>query len=272
MNVVVVGQGRVGRGLARRAKGSADVWRVVGGNRLSKRLIGNADLVILAVPDAAITPAARRIAPLLRRGACVLHCAGARSPEEVSVCRRAGAHVGAMHPLASFADPARPPDLGDTTFVVSGDRKAVAAARRAARAVGARVLHAPIHGPAYHALAALVAGGSVGFAHAVIPGLVGLGISRRDAERAAAGLIGTVAQNIARIGLPGALTGPVIRGDADAVLTHRRALEEVSRSAAAAYDAVAPLVLDCAISAGLDSGDVARMHSALGEKRGSRKR
>ena len=271
MIVVVIGQGRVGRGLARRAKRGADVWRVVGGNRLSRRVIGEADLLILAVPDAAITPLARRIAPMLRRGVCVLHCAGARSPEELSVCRRAGAHVGAMHPLASFADPARPPDLANAFFVVSGDPKAVTAARRAARAVGARVLHAPIHGPAYHALAAMVAGASVGFAHAVIPGLVGLGISRRDAERAAAGLIGTVAQNIARIGLPEALTGPVIRGDAAAVEAHRRALEGVSPSAAAAYDAVAPLVLECAISAGLPPGDVARMRRALGAG-GSRRR
>ena len=266
MNVVVVGQGRVGRGLAKRAKGSTDAWRVVSGGRLNRRVIGDADLVILAVPDATIVSVSRRIAPLLRRGACVLHCAGARSPEELSACRRAGAHVGAMHPLASFADPARPPALDETTFVVSGDRKAVTAARRVAGTVGARTLNAPIHGPAYHALAALVAGGSVGFAHAVIPGLVGLGIDRREAERAAAGLIGTVAQNIARIGLPGALTGPVIRGDADAVAAHRRALEEVSPSAAASYDAVAPLVLDCAIAAGLDPGDVARMRRALGEK------
>ena len=259
----MVGQGRVGRGLARRADRSADEWRVVGGARLTKRLIGGADLVILAVPDAAVAPSARRIAPWLRRGACVLHCAGARSPEELAACRRAGAHVGAMHPLASFADPVRPPLLEGTTFVVSGDRKAVTAARRVARSVRARVLHAPIHGPAYHALAAMVAGGSVGFAHAVIPGLVGLGLSRREAERAAAGLIGTVAQNIARIGLPGALTGPVVRGDAGAVLAHRRALDEVSRSAAAAYDAVAPLVLDCAISAGLGADDAVHMRRAL---------
>ena len=271
MNVVVIGQGRVGRGLARRAKGGGDRWRVVGGKRLSRRLIGEAQLVILAVPDAAIEPLARRLAPMLHRGVCLLHCAGARSPEELSVCRRAGAHVGAMHPLASFADPARPPDLANTVFVVSGDPRAVTAARRVARAVGARVLHASIHGPAYHALAAMVAGGSVGFAHAVIPGLVGLGVSRRDAERAAAGLIGTVAQNIARIGLPDALTGPVIRGDVAAVSAHRQALRDVSDSAAAAYDAVAPLVLECAVSAGLPSGDVSRMRRALGAG-GSRRR
>lgn len=267
MRVVVVGQGRVGRGLAKRAKGGGDTWRVVSGGRLTRRALGDADLVILAVPDSAIASVARRVAPLLQRGACVLHCAGARSPEELSACRRAGAHVGAMHPLASFADPARPPLLQETTFVVAGDRKAVRAARRIASTVGARVLNAPIHGPAYHALAALVAGGSVGFAHAVIPGLVGLGVERRAAERAAAGLIGTVAQNIARIGLPGALTGPVIRGDAAAVAAHRHALEEVSSSVAASYDAVAPLVLDCAIAAGLDPGDVASMRRALGEKR-----
>ena len=156
--------------------------------------------------------------------------------------------------------------------MVAGDRKAVRAARRIASTVGARVLNAPIHGPAYHALAALVAGGSVGFAHAVIPGSWVWGVERRAAERAAAGLIGTVAQNIARIGLPGALTGPVIRGDAAAVAAHRHALEEVSSSVAASYDAVAPLVLDCAIAAGLDPGDVASMRRALGEKRVRRRR
>ena len=188
MRVVVVGQGRVGRGLAKRAKGGGDTWRVVSGGRLTRRALGDADLVILAVPDSAIASVARRVAPLLQRGACVLHCAGARSPEELSACRRAGAHVGAMHPLASFADPARPPLLQETTFVVAGDRKAVRAARRIASTVGARVLNAPIHGPAYHALAALVAGGSVGFAHAVIPGLVGLGVERRAAEACGRGV------------------------------------------------------------------------------------
>lgn len=271
MGTVVVGAGRVGRGLARRAKRKSGAWRVVGGDRLTRRLIGGADLVILAVPDGAIAPVAARIAPWLRRGACVLHCAGARSAEELAACRRAGAHVGAMHPLASFADPARPPELDAATFVVSGDRMAVAAARRVARAVGAAAVHAPIHGPAYHALAALVAGGSVGFAHAVLPGLVELGLSRRDAERAAAGLIGTVARNIARIGLPGALTGPVIRGDADAVRAHRRALAEISPSVAGAYDAVAPLVLDCALAAGLDPAGAARMRRALGAGRRRRR-
>jgi len=168
-----------------------------------------------------------------------------------------------MHPLASFADPAHPPDLRAATFVISGDRKAIAAARRIARGVGARPLAIALHGPAYHALAAMIAGGSVGFVHATIPVLEGLGLARRDAERAAAGLIASVAQNIARMGLPGALTGPVIRGDAGTVAAHRDALRALSPEVIRAYDAVAPLVLGCALEAGLDPAAAARIRAAL---------
>ena len=263
MRLVIVGKGRVGRSL-RRALRAADLdCGITSGLQPVQRTLKRADALVLAVPDGAIRETAVRIAGGLRPGSCVLHCAGSRAVEELDACRRAGAQIGAMHPMASFADARRPPDLRGTTFIISGDSAAVAAGRRIATAVGGRPIDAPIHGPAYHALAALVAGGSVGFAHAVIPGLEQLGLSRRDAERAAAGLIATVAANIAAVGLPRALTGPVIRGDADTVAAHREALAALSPRVAAAYDAVSPLVLDCAIAAGLDPATTRRMRKAL---------
>ncbi|MDX1514373.1 MAG: DUF2520 domain-containing protein [Gammaproteobacteria bacterium] len=264
MIVVFVGRGRVGHGLKKRTRERFPEWRLTSGHHPSRRLIGSADVVVLAVPDPAIAETGRRITPWLKSRARVLHCAGSRTADELDGCRGAGASVGAMHPLASFADPKRPPDLRGATFVISGDPPAVSAARRVARAVEANPLALPVHGPGYHALAAMVAGGTVGFVHTTIPVLEGLGFSRRDAERAAASLVRTVADNIAGIGLPAALTGPVIRGDAGTVAAHRKALRALSPEVARAYDAVAPLVLACAVSAGLDRKTAAAIRQVLG--------
>lgn len=263
MKTVLVGRGRVGRGLRKLARSDAAEWRLTSGHRPSRKLIAAADTVVLAVPDPHIRDVAARIAPWLRRGACVLHCAGSRTAVELEPCARAGARTGAMHPLASFADPGRPPKLDGAYFVSSGDKAAVSAARRIAEAVGAKVLALPLHGPAYHALAAMIAGGTVGFVYATIPALQDMGLERREAERAAGSLVRTVAENIMRIGLPKALTGPVIRADAATVAAHRNSLSKLSKDVAAAYDAVAPLVLQCAIAAGLSEADTRRMRKVL---------
>ncbi|HEY5701462.1 MAG TPA: DUF2520 domain-containing protein [Gammaproteobacteria bacterium] len=266
MNVLFVGRGRVGRGLHKLTRKDHPNWKLTSGHRPSRRLVGAASVIVLAVPDPAIAETAAGIAPLLTARSRVLHCAGSRTAKELDVCKKTGARVGAMHPLASFADPARPPNLHGVTFVISGDGPAITAAKHIARAVGARPLALPIHGPQYHALAAMVAGGTVGFVHTTIPALERMGLSKREAENAAAILVRTVAENIATIGLPAALTGPVIRGDAGTVAAHRKALRSLSPNLAAAYDAVAPLVLACAVSAGLDKKVAAQIRRALNSR------
>src|SRR5205085_1172598 len=72
-------------------------------------------LVVLAVPDARIAEVGERLAPRLDRGTVLVHCAGARSAEELSAQRSRGICVGAMHPLVSFADRKRRPELTGTT-------------------------------------------------------------------------------------------------------------------------------------------------------------
>lgn len=251
MNVVIAGRGRVGRGLARSLQKAGVEVTLVSGRASEPGAFQAADVVVLAVPDDAIAACAERIAPELSRGTAVLHCAGARDAGELAACRAAGMHVGVMHPLASFADAQHPPKLEGATFVIAGDAYAVTAAQDLAGAVGGVVLRAAIHGPAYHALAALAANGTVGLAHAAAPALEKLGLSRSQAERALAALLRTVADNVGALGVPRALTGPVMRGDAATVAAHREALAEMDVDAAAAYDAMLPVVLRCARAAGL---------------------
>jgi predicted short-subunit dehydrogenase-like oxidoreductase (DUF2520 family) len=263
VNIVIVGRGRVGTALAQALRDAGIECQQVPGRRLSGSVFANADIVILAVSDPAISQCAQQLVAWLPRDVSVLHCAGARGPDELAVCRTVGAHVGVMHPLVSFADPDRPPSLPGATFITAGDAPAIQAAQVMADALDAKVVVTPIHGPVYHALVAMVANGTVGLVNAAIPALARLGLERRDAEHAIAALLKTVAANVESLGVPKALTGPMARGDAAAIAAHRTALQQADPDAAGAYDAIAPLVLRCAVDAGLSAERAAEIRTAL---------
>jgi len=257
LSVRIIGRGRLGRGLAQALRSGGVEVRLVRGRTPGTAVPGVP--TILAVPDPAIATVAA--AMIIERGAVVLHCSGRLSPDALEVPQ--GVHRGAMHPLASFADPKRPPALAGTTFVIDGDEAAVAVALRLAKACGARALVAPLHGPAYHAAAALAANGAAALAAIAVRVIRTLGVSQRDAQRAVGTLLRTVGENVAVVGVPRALSGPVIRGDAATVHAHREALSAVDPEARRAYDAVAPAILECAIGAGLDEEHAGAVRRAL---------
>ncbi|UJR79187.1 Ketopantoate reductase PanG [Sandaracinus amylolyticus] len=243
--MVVIGRGRLGGRVARAVSA-----QLVGGREHSLEVVRAAEVIVIAVPDPAIESVAERIAPVLDASHVVLHCAGSRGRDVLASCAARGASTGVMHPLVAIAS--EESVLADRTFVIDGDARAIDAASRIARACEARVMIAPLHGAAYHAAAALVANGSTALAAVGVSILERLGATREDAERAVAGLLASVAQNVASVGVPRALTGPIARGDAGTVGRHREALAEIDREALAAYDGVAPAVLDVASRAGLD--------------------
>jgi predicted short-subunit dehydrogenase-like oxidoreductase (DUF2520 family) len=220
---------------------------------------------ILAVPDARIAEVAAGLA--VEPGDVVLHCAGARGPEELAGARAHGAHVAGFHPLVSFAG--KPQPFEGVTFVAHGDARATARARALARKLGARCLVRPVLGPAYHAAAALLANGSVALALAAQRILAAQGVPERDAERALSGLLASVARNLDQVGLPQALTGPVVRGDAATVAGHLAALGTLDPELAATYAAVQPVVLAAARAAGLPPAQARAIERAL-TSRGSR--
>jgi predicted short-subunit dehydrogenase-like oxidoreductase (DUF2520 family) len=181
-----------------------------------------------------------------------VHSAGARDVHELAPLAARGLHVGVLHPLISFAGTRGGTSLGDATFTTFGDPRAIAAARRLCRLIGARCVRleaAP--GPGYHAAAALVANGTAALTHAGVRILGELGFSRRAAERALAGLLASVAANVRDVGVPAALTGPVLRGDVATVESHLAALGALSRELQHAYLAVQPVIIGSAVQAGL---------------------
>jgi predicted short-subunit dehydrogenase-like oxidoreductase (DUF2520 family) len=192
----------------------------------------NADLVIVATPDAAIADTALALAPALEPGALVVHLSGACPLDELDKLHRArpDVHVGSLHPLQSLpsvdAGLARLP--GSWCAVDGPD-----AVERLAISLGLRPFRvAPADRVEYHAAATIASNHLVAL----------LGQATRVARDAGVPpdalwpLVRATVDNVEAFGAADALTGPVARGDADTVARHLDALPADER---AAYRALA---------------------------------
>lgn len=243
MRVYVFGAGKVGANLARAARkaGLEVVLRPARRGWPDRRI--DADLVVIAVRDGAIAPAAEELA---RRGltghrrVAVVHCAGALGPEALAAVRGPRVAVAQMHPMISFASPAALPILARGQLHVDGDPAAVRAARRLGRALGMTPRTIPgLDRVAYHAAAGLVANGAAALAAGGVTLLERAGIPRDVAAAMLGPLLRSVADNVERLGLPAALTGPVRRGDAAAVGKHLETLQRLAPELVSVYEATA---------------------------------
>jgi predicted short-subunit dehydrogenase-like oxidoreductase (DUF2520 family) len=187
----------------------------------------DADLVIVATPDQDIAETAAALAPSLRAGALVIHLSGACPLEELDKLRaaRPDVEVGSLHPLQSLPSP----ELGVARL--PGSWCAVegpASVERLAVSLGLRPFRVAADRRAgYHAAATIASNHLVAL----------LGQAARVA--AAAGippeallpLVRASVDNVEALGAAAALTGPVVRGDADTVTRHLDALDPDERAA-----------------------------------------
>jgi predicted short-subunit dehydrogenase-like oxidoreductase (DUF2520 family) len=251
MKLLIIGRGRVGNALRRSLAPSEAFETTIEGRRWNASSVRAADAVVLAVSDDSIETLANAVAPYLKHGATVLHCAGARGTGELRACQDHGAAVGVMHPLVSLPSRRSSPSFVGMTFCVHGSRRAVSTSRRIAKASGAVVVVAQTGDARYHAAAALAANGAAALAFVSVQVLEHVGFDKRAAERAIGGLLQSVGENVQRLGVPDSLTGPIARGDASTVARHRDALRTTNRSLLSTYDALIPTIVSCARAAGL---------------------
>jgi predicted short-subunit dehydrogenase-like oxidoreductase (DUF2520 family) len=230
--VFVFGAGKVGTALARalRAAGCAVTLRPQR-RGLPARPI-DADVVIVAVRDRDVAPTAEALkqrALVGHRRVAVVHCAGALGPDALAAARGPKVAVAQMHPMISFASRSFTPSLARGQLHVDGDAAAVRAARSLGRLLGMSPRTIPgLDRVAYHAAAGLVANGAAALAAGGAALLGQAGVDGPTAAAMLGPLLRSVAENVERLGLPEALTGPVRRGDAAGVGKH---LETIARLA-----------------------------------------
>lgn len=226
-SVLLLGAGKVGRALfaGLRERGGSVSLRPLRGRPLPRRV--HAALLVLCVRDRELGALAGRLRGRVSPSTAVLHVAGALGPEVLAALRGHCAGIGQAHPLLSFASRRTFPEFRGAHLLVSGDRVAVERARALAKRLGM----VPRTWPhpdlaAYHAAAGILANGTAALASAASRLLVGAGCPEREAGRVLGPLLHSVADNIERLGLPEALTGPIRRGDAATIERHLSAISD----------------------------------------------
>ena len=241
--VLVIGPGHVGRGLFRAFRASGIEVLGLHGRRSSAyatstgplpATLSQANTIVVAVGDDDIDdvvssliaergPAGRG---RLASGTVILHTSGSAEPELVTQLPEHGLSGGTFHPLVPFASPDRAPALLRRAWIgIDGDDPARATSRRLAGHIGARTLEIPAGGKsAYHAAAVMTSNFPVVLAMLGVDLLRGLGIPERSAQQAVQSLMEGAVTNLGDAAPEEALTGPVVRGDAETVMRHLAAL------------------------------------------------
>jgi predicted short-subunit dehydrogenase-like oxidoreductase (DUF2520 family) len=243
-SLAIVGAGRAGSALAIAAHEAGYEVSAVASRRgeFARRLadtvsaravatpleaVASADLTLLAVPDGAIVSVAAAVAASGRslRGRGIVHLGARFGTGIVASLRGAGAEVGVLHPLQALAGPASASLLSGASFRIDATGILRQRLLGFVAALGARPLEIdPARAPLYHAAAVLAGNAPLALLAEATGLLEAAGVSRPQAHEALAALLEGAARNARRAGPADALTGPVARGDADAITAHLEAL------------------------------------------------
>lgn len=228
--IAIVGTGRVGRAVAAHLRAVGIDVRGPFGRGAS---VGDASIVLLAVPDAAIPAASTAIAP----GPFVGHFSGATTLEPLAP------HEGfGIHPLTTVTGPETP--LAGVPAAIAGSTpRALETAEAIASALGLRPFRIEdADRAAYHAAASVAANFLVtveGFAEDLA---ATTGVDRATL----APLVRAAVDAWAADGAAAALTGPIARGDDETVARQRAAVAERMPRHLALFDALVTATRDLA--------------------------
>jgi len=288
-HVAVLGAGRVGSvlavGLHRAGWRVSAVWnrhperaehlrsRIGTGKvfREAGEAAAAADAVFLTVADDAVGPLAVSLVggkgEKAMEGKVVFHTSGVLTAAVLGPVSRAGARVGALHPLQTFAGvDAGIELLGGIRWAVDGDGEALALAGRVVRTLGGRLLEVPGAGRVfYHAAAVVASNYLVVLAAEACRLMAASGVEEEEAMGALLPLMEGTLHNLRGKEPERALTGPVARGDADTVRRHLEAVEPIMPEAARFYRALAERCLALSEKNGLESGLVEAVRRVLSD-------
>jgi predicted short-subunit dehydrogenase-like oxidoreductase (DUF2520 family) len=199
----VVGAGRVGRTVAERLREQLPTR--VTGRELN---VGDAELVVLCVPDAAIADVARSLAP----GPWVAHTSGACRLDALETHERRFS----LHPLQTFQADLGPSQLDGAWAAISGEsEEALAAARELARLLGVQPFELDDdERPLYHAAAQ--------FAAAYLVTLHDVAAELMEAAGAPPEALEPLMRRTMENGFRH--TGPLVRGDRATIESHLEAI------------------------------------------------
>jgi predicted short-subunit dehydrogenase-like oxidoreductase (DUF2520 family) len=218
-----------------------------------------ADLVMIATSDEAIETCCRRLCEsgVLAEGVIVFHTSGSLPSTLLEPAKSQGALVASLHPVKSFADPARAAETFAGTFcALEGDPQACDAIREALRPCGATTFPVdPEFKTIYHAATVVTSNYLVALMEVALRCFEKAGIDRATALEVIEPIATGTASNLFELGPVRALTGPIARGEPSVIERQAKALGQWDASIQAVYKNLGQIALDLSTQQGTATPD-----------------
>lgn len=239
--IAIVGAGAMGTAIARGAHAAGRRVTAIASRHLDRAAVlaeqldavlvdeaadtaAHADVIMLCVPDDAITPVAGTLRDVGDK--IVAHTAGAKGLVVLDVAAGRGAHTGSLHPVMVVAAGGRAHEaLRGATAAVDGTDVARAWLTSFADDLQMEPVHIPAeHRALYHLSAAMVGGLMTGLLASAVDLWAVLGLDRETGATAMGRMVQEAGRNLERLGVPEAVMGPAVRGDAGTIEQHLQVL------------------------------------------------
>jgi predicted short-subunit dehydrogenase-like oxidoreductase (DUF2520 family) len=271
--VAIIGAGRVGSSVgyllkkadyqieavaARTRESAGTAADFIGDGRPTNdvvRAAEHADFVFITTPDRVIREVCDKIAAagVLKPGSLVIHMSGAHSLGLLDSAAKAGVRRAVLHPLQSLASREQGvKTLPGSYFRVESDPDAREASRQIVKALGGVELvmrkwtSDEDSAALYHAGAVAVSNYLVALVNYGLKFYQTLGADQKEALTAVLPLIRGTLHNIEHLGIPDALTGPIMRGDTETIRDHLAAMQKKAPRLSGLYKELARQTVEIA--------------------------
>jgi len=192
----------------------------------AQELADSADMVFVTTPDDIIPRATAGIT--WRAGQSAVHCSGASTVHSLEHAAEQGAMVGSIHPCQTFAGREQAiANLPGSTFAIEAEGPIKQTLTEIAGALDGDWVYLTSEDKAlYHAAACIACNYFYTLVSTAADLWQNFGKTSEEATKAYIPLLQGSVNNIAKMGFPDCLTGPIARGDVKTIQRHLAALEK----------------------------------------------
>ena len=216
----------------------------------NQEVADHADIIFITTPDDVIPVVANQVR--WHENQNVIHCSGADSTRILEPAKKLGAKTGCFHPLQTFATIQKAiENIPGSTFALEAQEPLLTTLKNLVAALmGNWVVLNAEDKAAYHAAAVIASNYLVTLVKMATDLWLSFNIPPDQSVTALLPLLKGTLNNIANVGLPDCLTGPIARGDAGTIKKHLKTLNKLTPHLVSPYRELGYQTIPIAIAKG----------------------
>lgn len=191
----------------------------------------DADIYLISTPDFLLKTSCEKLIANnkhIKKAALVLHCSGALTSDVLHSAKELGCSVASIHPIKSFANPEKNiHDFTDTYCSFEGELETFEILNPLFSAIGGKLFKINKHKKMlYHAACVFCSNYLVTLFEVAAQCFKQADLNEEIANNIVRNMMQTTLSNLEKLNPKQALTGPLMRGEADIVMKHLDVLKE----------------------------------------------